>query len=134
MTTHTIEVSEEVYWKLEQMRVEKRLDTVEELLGSIVGGGVGGGSMATSVAGAGEPQTFGTMDHNSREQVVKVINEMLAGFEFPEAARNVARSYNVTQYAIRNLCTKSLGYSTAQFKNIVADTQEREKLIKQLRG
>lgn len=124
MLARRISVSEELFWQLEKMRIENRLDSIEDLIRKLIG-------ISPSRE---QTTTIIRMKQKSSQQVLEVIEEMINGKDFGEACKNIARKYGVTESTIRDACTRRLSISTEEFVNIINSPGRRDDLIGKLKS
>lgn len=118
MLTKRISVSEELFWQLEEIRVEKRLDSIEDLIRNLIG----------------ISPSKGAPTKKSSQQVLDVIEEMINRKTFGDACKNIARKYGVTESAIRDACTRRLSINTEDFETIINSPERRDDLINKLKN
>lgn len=124
MLARRISVSEELFWQLEKMRVENRLDSIEDLIRNLIGISPSRGSQTPVIK----------MKQKGSQQVLDVIEEMMKGNKFGDACKNIARKYEVIEATIREACTRRLSINTEEFENIINSPDRRDNLINKLKS
>jgi len=125
MQIRKIAINDDLYWALEKLRVDRRKETIEDLLYELVG------TRKTKQTGPIEPSMH--LLGKGKSQVLAVINRMRdKGIEFNAATLEIAKELRITHGACRDSCTRRLGLDTAQFVEIVKDKIRCERLIAKL--
>ena len=137
-----IGVSEDLFWKLEKMRVKDKLDYLEDLLWKLIAEPI---HIPPSTPPQKEPIKSaehrrylmeimakvkimgGTKTAKHRRNEIKLITE---GEEYNDACKNVAENVNIHVNTIYAACTRQLGRISAdEFRAIVNDPDCRKELL-----
>jgi len=126
MKKKKIMIDEELFWLLEEKRVEKRLEDIEDLLWLLLK------KERPPERNGWQSKINADIGRQARKDVLAVISRMETGKDYNEACREVAYERNVAVQTVYDACTRRLGLSAYEFKEIVSDREKREHLKKTL--
>ena len=107
------------------MRVDRRIDTIEDLLWNLIG------DIKPKKRRIPKPRIH--VKERGSQQVIDVMEQILSGVNYRDACEIVANNYNVTPHTIRGACTRRLGISTDEFIEVVNDSDKKDELLVRLR-
>ena len=126
MVLKQIEVSNDLFWKLEEERVKHRLDTLEDLLRKLIDQPPLRKKIKREWNPPGDITT--RKRTTAAEKRRKVIELMAKGDKHTKAFKKVANELNIKVNSVSAACTTDLGINTKEFKAIVSDPERRKKL------
>ena len=117
-----IVVDEELFWLLEEKRVQERMESIEDLLWLLMG------------APKKESERLSDYSINTRigrqasKDILSVISLMEQGYSYNDACFKVSAKRDVAVQTIYDACTRRLGISAGEFREIVENPEKRENL------